>query len=293
MANKTKRNWTVAALFLAPSIIAFLIFKYYPLLEAVRMAFFDYDVLNPPGAFVGLQNFIDALASTQFQNAFKNTLILFLLYMGLGFWVPAVQAVLLNVIRGRGRGIFQYLYLMAMSLPMIAGYVIWKWIWHPDYGLANAILRRFGMGPLGWLTDPGMVKLTLRLPLLLGGGFAIMYYLAAIENTPKDVYEAAIMDGASLWQQCWWITIPTMWPVVIINFIMALANSLLVFNDVLVMTQGGPAGASETLVLGLYNRAFGPAQLMGEGSAWAVLIALVTLVITSIQLWYSTRSESV
>jgi ABC-type sugar transport system permease subunit len=144
------------------------------------------------------------------------------------------------------------------------------------------------MGLLGlprqsWIGDPALVKLCLRIPGLLGQGVGILIYLAAIQNIPEEVIEAAIVDGANAWQRIWRIILPSIMPIVNVMFIISLTQSLLAFEDVWIMTQGGPGYASSTLVIGVYQRAFVQSQY-GVGSAWAVLILLMTLAFTAIRL---------
>jgi multiple sugar transport system permease protein len=161
--------------------------------------------------------------------------------------------------------------------------LIWKWIWHPNLGLANALLGLLGLEPLMWLGDPNLVKLTLRLPYLLGGGMSVMIFLAAIQGVSPELYEAAEIDGAGAWTRMWRITLPAIWNMVTILFILTLTGALLAFNDVFVLTNGGPAQASATIVLGIYQVAF-TQQMMGQAAAWAVIVLLLTLVATGIQL---------
>ena len=265
-------------LFLAPAVISFLAFRYYPLVRGLVMAFFRWDTQNPPGAFVGLNNFRLTITSDVFHEVFINTIILYGFGLLLGFWVPVVQSLLLNQLR-KGYYLYRFLYVLPVVVPGIAFLMVWKYIWHPTSGLANAVMQALGLEGQLWLSDPKLVKLTLRLPALLGGGMGVLIYTAAIQNISTEVMEAAIVDGANAWQRTWRIILPNILPIVGILFVLSLTGSLLAFDDVWIMTGGGPGYASTTLVMGVYQRAFVQNQF-GLGAAWAVVILVFTLILT-------------
>lgn len=265
-------------IFLGPAVITFIIFRYYPLVQGLYMSLFRWDTANPPGTFVGLNNLSLAITSSIFHEVFINTVLLYVFGLLLGFWVPIVQSLLLNEIR-RGHYLYRFLYVLPVAVPGIAFLIVWKYIWHPEFGLANAALQLFSMPKQFWLSDPNLVKLTLRLPSLLGGGMSILIFLAAIQNISPEIVEAAIMDGANAWQRTWRIIVPNIMPIVGILFVLSLTGSLLAFDDVWIMTGGGPGYSSTTLVMGVYQQAFVQNQY-GMGSAWAVWILIFTLVFT-------------
>ncbi len=281
LAHKT--NWGAVLFFLGPTTVAFILFSYFPLARAVYISLFDYSWVKPPGPFVGLKNYIQAFGTVTFRTDLWNTAVLFFFALVLGFWVPILQALLLDQLRGITHRVAKYLYLLPMAIPGVGAFLIWKWIWNPDLGLANAFLALFHLGPLLWLNDPQLVKLTLRIPYLIGGGMNVMIYLAAIQGVSAELYEAAEIDGAGAWQRLLRITLPQIWHVVTILFILTLTGALLAFDDVFVLTSGGPGNASATIVYGIYLEGF-KLQLMGQASAWAVLVLLITLVVTGIQL---------
>jgi multiple sugar transport system permease protein len=284
-----RTNWAALLIFLAPTVVAFLIFNYYPLLKTVYMSLFNYDAIKPPGPFVGIMNYPNTFKSQSFRTALSNTVILFVFSLGFGFWVPIIQALLLDAVPRAVHRVAKYLYLLPLAIPTVGSYLIWVWIWHPDMGIANAVLKIFGLKPLLWLMDPNLVKMTLRIPAILGGGMSVLIYLAAIQGVSNEQYESAEIDGAGLVKRLWYITLPNIWHMVTILFILTLTGALLAFDDIFVMTQGGPGDSSTTLVFGVYRIAFNQLQ-MGQGAAWAVVILLITLAATSVQLWL-TREE--
>ena len=272
----------MALLFTLPAIIAFLLFKYYPMVQAIYMSFFDYKVAAPPGNFVGLENYAHAFSDPLNGQVWGNNIILFAWGLTLGFWVPVVQAMLLNEMR-RAKTIFRVAYLLPSVVPAVASAVIWRWIYNPDWGLLNSILMRLGLPELGWLSDPNMSKFSLALPALLGGGLGIFIYLSALQGIPDHLYEAAEMDGATVLQKIRYITIPSIKPIIAIQFILALSAAFQIFDNVYIMTQGGPADSTRVIALNIYYYAFERVQ-MGYAAAMSVLLFIVTFILVAIQL---------
>ena len=275
-------------MFLAPAVIAFLLLRYYPLVRGLLMSLYRWDVSNPPGTYVGFNNFTLTLQSEIFLILLTNTFLLYGFGLLCGFWVPIVQSLLLSELR-KGHYVYRFLYVLPVAVPGIASLMVWKYIWHPQAGLANAVMQGLGLPAQLWLSDPQLVKLTLRLPGLLGGGMGVIIYLAAIQNISVETIEAAIMDGANAFQRARHIVLPSIMPIVGILFVLSLTGSLLTFDDVWIMTAGGPGYASTTLVMGVYQRAFVQNQF-GLGSAWAVAILILTLILTLGRL-YTMREE--
>ena len=277
-----RKRTVMALLFTLPAIVVFLLFKYYPMLQAIYMSFFDYKVASPPGIFVGLQNYTHAFSDPLNGQVWGNNIILFAWGLTLGFWVPVVQAILLNEMR-RAKTFFRVAYLLPSVVPAVASAVIWRWIYNPDWGLLNSILQRFGLPTLGWLSDPAMSKFSLALPAILGGGLGIFIYLSALQGIPEHLYEAADLDGATVLQKLRYVTIPSIKPIIAIQFILALSGAFQIFDNVYIMTQGGPADSTRVIALNIYYYAFERVQ-MGYAAAMSVLLFLVTFILVAIQL---------
>ena len=271
-----------AFLFTLPAFFAFILFKYYPMIQAIYMSFFDYKVVNPPGPFVGLSHYIHAFKDPLNAKVWGNNVVLFFLNLALGFWVPLAQAVLLDEIR-RLKTFYRVAYLLPSIVPSVAGAVIWRWIYNPDWGLLNSLLNRVGLPSLGWLNDPKMSKFSLALPGLLGGGLSIFIYLSALQGIPTHLYEAADIDGASLWRKFTAVTLPEILPIVGLQFIFALSGAFQVFDSVYIMTQGGPADSTRVVALNIYYYAFERVQ-MGYAAAMSVMLFVVTFILVGIQL---------
>ncbi|RKY61567.1 MAG: sugar ABC transporter permease [Candidatus Latescibacterota bacterium] len=279
----------VGLAFVAPALLVFVLFKYVPMLQVFRMSLYDWSILNPPGEFVGLKHFKEAFSSSLFWIAWKNNLVLFLLGLVLGFWVPLVQAIMLGEMR-RGQYIFRVCYLLPLMVPPMVTLVVWKWIYNPEYGLLNAILTRLGLPPQDWLGNPKLAKLSLVLPGLLGGGMGVMVYLAAIQGVPQELFEAAEIDGAGPLQKLRYILLPRIRFVILIQFILALSAGFQMFDRVFVLTGGGPVDATRVIALLIYRYAF-ESYRMGYASAIALVLFVVILTVTALQMRLSKLSD--
>jgi ABC transporter, permease protein len=275
--------YVASVVLLAPAIISFALFKYLPSVQAVIYSFFDYDFVAPPGSFVGLRNYVNTLSSPLFWKQMWNTLVLFFYSMVLGFMIPIFQALLLSQLKGKTKSVLKYLYILPSAIPGIASMTLWKYIWDPSYGLANAVTSALGLGEFGWLEDSSMVKITLRLNSLLGGGLGMIIYLVAIESINDAIYEAAQLDGASRTRMMFSITLPNMAGIIGIQLLLSLSGCLLAFDDILVMTDGGPGDASTTVVFGIYQKAFGDLNY-GQAMATSVVLLILTLSLVAVQL---------
>jgi multiple sugar transport system permease protein len=289
MSGVQSRRLVMAFWFTLPAFVAFILLKYYPMLQAIYMSLFDYKVVNPPGDFVGFANYIHAFKDPLNVKVWSNNIIIFLWGLVLGFWVPLVQAILLDEIR-RLKTFYRVMYLLPSVIPAVATAVIWKWIYNPDWGLFNTIFLRLGLPTQGWLNDPNQVKFSLMLPALLGGGLSIFIYLSALQGIPKEMYEAADIDGASTFMKIRFITIPDILPIIGLQFILALSGAFQIFDQIYIMTLGGPADASRVIALNIYYYAFERIQ-MGYAAAMSVLLFVVTFILVAIQLRV-TRGDS-
>lgn len=287
--NRAKLLWGLV--FIAPLAIFYLVFRYYTSFESLLFSFFDYKVTAPFSNFVGLNNYKAVFTDPVFYKQLWNTVSLFLLGIVLGFWVPIMQALLLNGLTKKMRAVYRYLFLLPAAIPSVANMALWKYIWEPSGGLANVVVDFFGLGPYDWLVSKSLVKFCLRFPGILGGGINVLIYLVAIDNVPQEMYEAARIDGASEFRQTLSITLPNIRSMIGIQFLLSLSTSLLAFDDVYVLTQGGPARASETLVMGIYNQIYVYNQY-GKGMATSVLVLIITMGISMIQLKVQQRRET-
>ncbi len=268
-------------IFLLPSIICYLCFKYYPLLYMTYVSFFDYSIVNPPGEFVGLNNYVEFLTSATFWQAMSNTFIFFALYLALTFWIPILQALLLNEIR-RGNAFYRFMYQIPTIIPVVAGILVWKWMYNPDHGLLNELLAKIGLGPYGWLNDLKMTKLAIVLPsLFTGSGISLLLYYSAIRSIPTEILEAAKIDGAGPWKRIWTMILPNIKFIIIIQFVAFMSGVLLAFDNIYIMTQGGPANSTLVVSMLVVNSAFQQSRFGISGAMslfMFVLIALLSII---------------
>ena len=266
-----------AVIFVLPVFIRIFISSYLMSFESVLYSFFNYSYIDPPGTFVGFENYRALLSSDLFWKQITNTITLFA--MGtIGFFIPIIQALLLNEIT-RGHKVFRYLYVLPCGLPAMAGYSVWSYIWNPEAGIANSIIGLFGISPQTWLYDPALIKWCLTVPSLMGGGMAVLTYLVVIQGVNQEIYDAAKVDGATNFQMMMKITIPNIMYYISLTFVLSLTGIFSAFDGPYIMTNGtgGPEHSAETAVMGIYNRGYDLMQY-GRAMAMSVLIVLFTLV---------------
>lgn len=274
-------RWT-PVLFLLPSIIVFIVFKYYLIFSAVQISLFNYDIVNPPGRFVWLENYFVFLQTSTFWLALKNTFIIFLLSVALTFWVPIVQAIFLSEIR-KANGVYRVLYQIPSILPVVAGALLWKWMYNPDSGLFNYLLGKIGLGPYGWLNDIAMTKFAIVLPgFFASGGIGVLLYYAAIKSIPAELFESAKIDGCGPWRRILSLVLPNIRFVILIQFISFMSGALLAFDNIFILTKGGPADASLVVSLLIQRSAFEQSNF-GMSAALSFFMFLLIALLTVIQ----------
>lgn len=296
-----RREGVAALAFLLPSFIGFLLFTLWPVVATFLLSFTSWDVLTPP-RWVGWSNFENLLGfrhgaegwsanDSEFWKYFGNTMFL-LLSLPLTMICSLALALLLNrKIR------FAYGYRLIFFLPSIlagiAIFYLWKWIYHPDYGLINAFLAHFHIVGPKWLADAQWAKPSLILMgvWLTAGGQSMLIYLAALQGIPADLYEAAKIDGANSWQRFRAVTWPALAPVTFFILVMGVINGLQGgVESAYVMTQGGPEGSTTTLGYYIYSKAYEQFQ-MGYAAAIAWILFVVVLGVTILN-WRFGRKDA-
>ncbi len=281
--RRIPRDWLWALLFLGPNLLLFLIFTFFPILFGLGVSFFRWTIIEPP-VFVGLDNYTyflygDPLTPKVIGNSHVYTLgarpVSVLLPLGL--------AVLLN--QGlRGTSLFRGLYFLPLVTSAVATATIFKWIYARQAGPINQLTGLFGIPRQDWLFNSNLV-----LPALILTGIwhrtplNIIFFLAALQGVPRELYEAAETDGASAWQRFRYVTWPMITPTTFFVLIVTTISLLLgAFDMINVMTQGGPLNASNVFVFNIYRTAFTYFQ-MGYASAMAYILFLVVLGFTLVQ----------
>jgi multiple sugar transport system permease protein len=274
--NAQRRSQLNGLLFAAPWLIGFTVFIVYPIAASFCYSFCAYDAIRSPH-WIGLENYRQLLFEDDlFWKSLWNTLYMVVFGLPVGLAASLGIALLLNQ-KLRGMAFYRTLYYLPSITPVIATSILWLWLLNPEMGLVNVILGKFGIHhPPAWLTDPFWSKPALILMGLWGAGGGMVIYLAALQDVPESLYEAAALDGAGRLAQFRHVTLPMLSPVILFNLIMGLIGSFQYFTQAYVMTSGGPQDSTTFYALHLFNRAFLDFK-MGYASAMAWILFLITL----------------
>jgi multiple sugar transport system permease protein len=283
------REAIVGYLYITPWILGFLVFVAGPMLASAVLSLYRYTIIGTP-RFIGLANYETALTNDPTLGiAVWNTTYFTLLSVPLAILGSLALALLLNHAM-RGISVLRLLYFIPSIIPSVAAVVVWSWIFNTDVGILNYLLSLGGIGGPPWLVSTEWVKPAIIAIVLwssLGGGRMIIF-LAGLQGVPKELYEAAAIDGATGWQRFFRITLPMISPSLFFNLLLGLIGATRMFTEAFFATEGGPANASLTYIIYLYKNAFGSFQ-MGYASAlaWIFFVAVVTL--TYVQFRFSRR----
>jgi multiple sugar transport system permease protein len=271
-----------AYLFLAPNAIGFLVFSAIPVLAALVLAFYDWDLLLGT-EFVGLENFRRLLfEDTNFHAAFLNTFYFVAVSVPLSAGLGLAVALLCNQAL-RGITVYRAVFLLPYVTITVAVALVWRWLYHPDLGLINTLLGLVGIDGPAWLVSTRWaMPAIIFLSVWKSFGYNMVLFLAGLQAIPEQLYEAATIDGANAWQRFRHITVPMLSPTTFFVVIISIIGSFQVFDQALVMTGGGPGVATTTLVLFIYQVGFQSFQ-MGYAAAAAWLLFVVVMVFTVIQ----------
>lgn len=252
---KHVRDNIVPYLFLMPALLVFTTFCWYPIVRGFVVSFQKYDLLNPP-QWIGWDNFRFVLADPVFPVVWRNTVQYTLLGLLIGYLVPVVLAVAVNEMR-RGKSFFRLAFYLPVILPPMVSVLLWKWFYDQDTGLFNALLGFLGLPGQPWLLSArtAMISLVIQSTWSYAGG-TMLLYLAALQGIPAHLYDAAEIDGAGFWGRLRHITLPQMRPIMLIMLVLQIIGSMQFFTEPFVMTNGGPANATLSVVMLLYRYAF-------------------------------------
>lgn len=271
-------------LFVLPGLLITILLRYATLGTSIFWSFFNVTVTEMPGKFVGFENYINLISSKEFSQVLINTLVYVGLTFLLCFPIPIIQAVILSEIKSkRLKNWFSTLYIIPAVIPGTIVIVIWRWIWNPQYGIANYILSLLNVAPQAWLADPNLVKLCIIFPGILGGGLTVLLYYAAILGIPQDIVEAASLDGCTGWKKMRYITLPNIKFLITVQVITTFIGTFQITDTIFQYTNGGPAGASNSIGLNIY-KLFNERFKYGEGSALSTILLVIIAVLTLIQL---------
>jgi len=268
-----------AILFISPALAIYLVFMLYPFLNTIYLSFTNWNGATVTKDFVGLSNYARMVGDAAAWKAFYNTVI----WVIIGTISPVVIGLFLALLLWsgtRGSLFFRTVYFLPFILPLVVVAFVWQWIFHPLFGPLNKLLDSVGLEQLsrGWLGDPSTALYAVLISAIPGAtGLVVMILFAALQNVDVSQVEAAKIDGANWFQRAWYIVIPGIAPVITMVTAITLIGGFAVFDNVFVMTGGGPGHASEVLGTYTYQIAFQENQA-GYGSALAVLMTTLSLV---------------
>lgn len=251
------RKAVLGAELLVPALLVFLLFSWMPIIKTFLISFHSYTSITV-SEFVGLDNFVRILGDSKFWEALMHSSVLTLIVITLGTWIPFFLALYIYEMR-RASGLVKVLYFIPFLTPAVPAAILWKWIYNQGWGLLNGFLSLFVPGDvtIGWLTDPNLVLFSIALVFIWKNtGWAILIYIAGLQNIPKNYFEGASLDGAGIAVKIKEIILPALKPVIMAVVFIQIISGMQVFTEVYIMTNGGPQGASEVIATYMYKKAF-------------------------------------
>jgi len=272
LRRKIQDNLTAYG-FLAAALVIFALFSWYPIIRGVLLSFQQVNFVSDP-TWVGFDNFATLFADPLFLTAWRNTLYFTALALVVGFALPFAVAIVLNELR-HVKGYFRMVVYLPVMLPPVVIAILWRWFYDPGPGLFNNVLSLFGIPGLQWLDSTDTSMLSLVLVSTWGAmGSATLIYLAALQTIPGELYEAAELDGANIWQRIRHVTIPQTRFIILMLMLLQIIATMQIFTEPFVITGGGPENATVTVLYLIYKYAF----LYNDfGGACALSVMLLVL----------------
>jgi multiple sugar transport system permease protein len=282
--------------FVAPALAALAVFFVVPVAGALAMSFTDFDIYALADLanlrFVGLENYVRLLHTPLFWQALFNTVYFVVLGVPLSIAASLGAALLLHSRFARFKAVYRTALFAPVVTTLVAVAVVWRYLLHTRYGWLNYALGAVGIGPIDWLGDPhwAMPAIVL-LSVWKNFGYNMIILLAGLQAIPTDLYEAARIDGASAWRQLRDVTLPALAPVLLMVSILTMAGHFQLFAEPYVMTQGGPAQRTITVLYFMYDEGFKWWSL-GSASAVAFVLFVIMFAVTLLQLRAARYAEA-
>jgi multiple sugar transport system permease protein len=283
-ASVERRQAAAAWGFLAPALLLLGAFFGVPVIAGLLLSLTDFDLYAigsvSNARFVGLENYVRLLRSPDMWSALRNTLYFVLVGGPLSVTLSLAAALLLVDRAVRLRGVFRTIYFTPVVTTLVGVALVWRYLYHPRYGLVNDALARLGLTPVDWLSDPRWaMPAIILLAAWKNFGYNMLIFVAGLQAIPAELYEAAAVDGAGAWRRFRDVTLPGLAPVFLFVAVTSMIGYFQLFAEPYVMTQGGPLGSTRSVVLLMYEEGFRWWR-MGVASALAVLLLLITLAAT-------------
>ena len=281
------RGASAGYLLIAPAVFVTVLFLVIPMIVSGYWSLTHYNGIKPP-QFVGLENYVDVLTNPRFQRSFQNTVFFVVMGMSIGPVLGLGSALMLND-NLRLRAFFRTSFFLPTMTSLVVVATIWKFM-YADNGIVNAIASFFGLPGHPWLTDP-----TTALPAVVvtaiwqGFGFETVVFLAALQAIPREYYEAATVDGAGRWAKFRWVTLPGLRSTIVFVYVIGIIGSFQTFDQIFVMTNGGPIQSTRTIVFDLVDR-FNKLDI-GGASAVAYILLILLAILSYLQLKMDRSSD--
>lgn len=280
--SRLQRRWNFwGYLFILPNFLGFVLFMLVPIVMALVFSFTNYDVISQMD-FVGISNYVGLFTDDQFITSLINTLWFAVLTVPAGVILSLLLAVLFNR-QVKGISVFRTFVFIPVITSMVAISLIWSMLYEDNGGLLNTLLGMMGLGPVHWLTDTNVAMISIAIMSIWKGlGYNMTIFLAGLQGVPAELYEAATIDGANSVQKFFKVTVPMIGPTTYFVTLMSLIGSLQVFDQVWIMTQGGPVDATKTVAMYLYQYGF-QFYKMGYACAAAYVLFILVFIVSLIQ----------
>ncbi|MEW6196818.1 MAG: sugar ABC transporter permease [Bacteroidota bacterium] len=291
---KSNTKLSALILFLGPSLIVIFVFFFLPVIAAFAMSFTDFDIYSLGNLnylrFVGLSNYEKLLSDPLFWKALKNTFYFVVVGGPLSVATSLGAAILLNSKLIKYKSIFRLVYFLPVVTTLVAVSIIWRYFYHPRFGMLNYILGFLGLGPFDWLGDPNLsMPAIIILAVWKNFGYNMIIFVAGLQNIPEDLYEAASIEGATAWQQFRHITIPQLAPTTLFISVITMIGYFQLFAEPYVMTQGGPLNSTLSIVLYMYQEGF---RWWNIGYSTAIAFALFIIILIGTLIQFRLQKES-
>ena len=263
-------------LFLLPAFVLLAVFFFIPFIDTILLSFKDFstDIYNPD--FVGFCNYIQLFKSKEFYITLTNTFLFLIMVVPILAIFPLIVAIFINQ-KIKGVNIYKVLIYLPVIISIVVVAIAFKWL-YAQQGILNYLVELLGLSPIGWLTDTKFALLSVAIVTIYKGiGYYMMIYLSALIGVPKDLYEAADIDGASEIKKHLTVTIPQIMPTIALVVIISSISALKVFTEIYVMTKGGPLNSTKTIVYYIYERAFENLDLSMASTASVVLLFVILI----------------
>ena len=293
MTRRERTAWS----FVTPALLAIGFFFALPTIAALLLSLTDFDIYALADIrnlrFVGLDNYANLIGRPLFWTAMGNTLWFVLFGVPLTVVASLAAAMLLNARTLRWKPLWRLAFFAPFVTTLVATAVVWRYLLHTRYGLINYGLAQIGLAPIDWLGDPdAALPAILIFVIWKTFGYNMIIFLAALQTTSEELYEAARIDGAGWWARFRHVTLPAIAPVVLLVSILSVAGFFQLFAEPYVMTQGGPAQSTVTILYFMYEEGFKWWNL-GAASAVAVILFILIFIVTMVQLWVARRREAI